>query len=127
MGHTADVFAALEHQNQLQPKYTGGTVFHSFLGEAVPDIRALQRFIVRALTETKIPYISITPTFSVCKEHGYLQGEQGLCPHCGQETEVYTRVVGYYRPVKLWNQGKQTEYSDRVNYNAASCFSSDVA
>lgn len=123
VGHTADVFTALEHQNQLQPKYTGGTVFHSFLGEAVPDIQALQRFIVRALTETKIPYISITPTFSVCKEHGYLHGEQALCPHCGKDTEVYTRVVGYYRPVTLWNQGKQAEYVDRVNYDAVSCFS----
>ena len=122
VGHTADIFTALEHQDKLQPLYTGGTVFHSFLGESVPDIDALRTFIVRALSETKIPYISITPTFSVCKDHGYLTGEQATCPHCGQETEVYTRVVGYYRPVKMWNKGKQSEYKDRVEYSQASCF-----
>lgn len=122
VGHTTDVFTALEHQDKLQPLYTGGTVFHSFLGESVPDIDALQAFIVRALTETKIPYISITPTFSICKDHGYLAGEEATCPHCGQETEVYTRVVGYYRPVKMWNKGKQAEYKDRVEYSQDSCF-----
>lgn len=122
VGHTEDVFTALEHQNRLQPMYTGGTVFHSFLGESAPDMESLQKFIVRALSETKIPYISITPTFSVCKDHGYLTGEQVICPTCGAETEVYTRVVGYYRPVKLWNKGKQAEYKDRVEYSQASCF-----
>lgn len=122
VGHTEDVFTALEHQNRLQPMYTGGTVFHSFLGESAPDLESLQKFIVRALSETKIPYISITPTFSVCKDHGYLIGEQAICPTCGAETEVYTRVVGYYRPVKLWNKGKQAEYKDRVEYSQASCF-----
>ena len=122
VGHTTDVFTALEHQNRLQPMYTGGTVFHSFLGESVPDTAALKSFIVRALSETKIPYISVTPTFSVCKDHGYLAGEQATCPRCGQETEVYTRVVGYYRPVKMWNRGKQAEYKDRVEYSQASCF-----
>ena len=122
VGHTADVFTALEHQNRLQPMYTGGTVFHSFLGESVPDTKALKSFIVKALSETKIPYISITPTFSICKDHGYLIGEQATCPRCGQETEVYTRVVGYYRPVKMWNRGKQSEYKDRVEYSQASCF-----
>lgn len=122
VNHTADVFSALEHQNRLQPMYTGGTVFHSFLGESVPDTQALRNFIVRALSETKIPYISVTPTFSICKDHGYLSGEQVTCPHCGQETEVYTRVVGYYRPVKMWNRGKQAEYKDRVEYSQASCF-----
>ena len=122
VGHTADVFNALEHQNRLQPMYTGGTVFHSFLGESVPDTKALRNFIVRALSETKIPYVSITPTFSICKDHGYLTGEQATCPRCGQETEVYTRVVGYYRPVKMWNRGKQAEYKDRMEYSQASCF-----
>lgn len=122
VGHTEDVFTALEHQNRLQPMYTGGTVFHSFLGESAPDMESLQKFIVRALSETRIPYISITPTFSVCKDHGYLTGEQAVCPTCGAETEVYTRVVGYYRPVKLWNKGKQAEYKDRVEYSQASCF-----
>jgi len=123
VGHTSDIFTALEHQNRLQPMYTGGTVFHSFLGESVPDIKALRSFIVKALSETKIPYISITPTFSICKDHGYLTGEQATCPRCGQETEVYTRVVGYYRPVKMWNRGKQAEYKDRVEYSQTSCFS----
>lgn len=122
VGHTSDIFSALEHQDRLQPMYTGGTVFHSFLGESVPDIRALRTFLVRALSQTKIPYVSITPTFSVCKDHGYLTGEQITCPQCGQETEVYTRVVGYYRPVKMWNRGKQAEYKDRVEYSQASCF-----
>ena len=122
VGHTTDIFSALEHQNRLQPMYTGGTVFHSFLGESVPDIKALRSFIVKALSETKIPYISVTPTFSICKDHGYLTGEQATCPRCGQETEVYTRVVGYYRPVKMWNRGKQAEYKDRVEYSQASCF-----
>ncbi|KAF5060727.1 Anaerobic ribonucleoside-triphosphate reductase [anaerobic digester metagenome] len=122
VGHTTDIFTALEHQNRLQPMYTGGTVFHSFLGESVPDIKALRSFLVKALSETKIPYISVTPTFSICKDHGYLTGEQATCPRCGQETEVYTRVVGYYRPVKMWNRGKQAEYKDRVEYSQASCF-----
>jgi ribonucleoside-triphosphate reductase len=76
-------------------------------------MQALKEFIVRAMSRTKLPYISITPTFSVCKEHGYLNGEQFTCPHCGQEAEVYTRVVGYYRPVKMWNKGKREEYACR--------------
>jgi ribonucleoside-triphosphate reductase len=111
---TRDVFAALKHQDMLQPLYTGGTVFHTFLGEAVADTKSLQSYIVRAMSKTKLPYISITPTFSVCKDHGYLNGEQFTCPHCGEETEVYTRVVGYYRPVKMWNRGKQAEYAERT-------------
>ena len=111
---TQDVFAALEHQNLLQPKYTGGTVFHTFLGEAVADTQALKSFMVKAMSKTKLPYISITPTFSICKIHGYIHGEHFSCPHCGAETEVYTRVVGYYRPITMWNKGKQAEYQDRV-------------
>jgi len=111
--YTNDVFTALEHQDKLQPLYTGGTVFHTYLGEAVYDSGSLASFIVKALSQTKIPYLSITPTFSVCKDHGYLEGEHFICPKCGQEAEVYTRVVGYYRPVKQWNKGKQVEYSLR--------------
>ena len=118
VGMTEDVFEALEHQNKLQPLYTGGTVFHTFLGESVADAGALRSFLVKSMSQTKLPYISITPTFSICKDHGYLNGEQFECPHCGQEAEVYTRVVGYYRPVKLWNKGKQEEYKDRVEYKA---------
>ena len=116
VGATQDVFQALEHQDKLQPLYTGGTVFHTFLGEAVEDLDALKNFIVKAMSRTKVPYISITPTFSVCREHGYLSGEKELCPHCSRETEIYTRVVGYYRPVQTWNKGKRSEYQDREVY-----------
>ncbi len=120
VGGTADVFTALEHQNNLQPLYTGGTVFHSFLGEAVSDTTALKNYIVKAMTKTKIPYISVTPTFSICKEHGYIHGEHFQCPQCGQDAEVYTRIVGYYRPVSLWNKGKQAEYRERQVYSPIS-------
>jgi ribonucleoside-triphosphate reductase (formate) len=114
VGATTDVFQALEHQDKLQPLYTGGTVFHTFLGESMADCDSLKSFIIKAMTMTKLPYISITPTFSVCKEHGYLVGEHPTCPECGNEAEVYTRIVGYYRPVSMWNKGKQAEYQDRV-------------
>ena len=114
VGYSDDVLFALEHQNALQPLYTGGTVFHTFLGEAVSDTQALKSFIVKAFTNTKIPFLSITPTFSVCKEHGYIQGEHFQCPTCGQDSEVYTRIVGYYRPVSRWNDGKKAEYADRL-------------
>ncbi|HEU6438792.1 MAG TPA: ribonucleoside triphosphate reductase, partial [Nitratidesulfovibrio sp.] len=117
VGMTEDVFAALDHQNKLQPLYTGGSVFHTYLGESVADTEALKKFIIKAFTQTRLPYLSVTPTFSVCKDHGYLQGEQYECPDCGQTTEVYTRIVGYYRPVSQWNKGKQVEYDDRVCYN----------
>ena len=114
---TNDVLFALEHQDKLQPLYTGGSVFHTYLGESVADTEALKNFIVKAFTMTKLPYLSITPTFSVCKEHGYIPGEQYECPVCGQPAEVFTRIVGYYRPVSLWNKGKKAEYSDRIVYN----------
>jgi ribonucleoside-triphosphate reductase (formate) len=117
VGHTDDVLFALEHQNKLQPMYTGGTVFHTFLGESATDTGSLRNFIVKALTNTKLPFLSITPTFSVCKEHGYIKGEQEACPNCGCETEVYTRIVGYYRPVSRWNKGKQAEYLDRSEFS----------
>jgi ribonucleoside-triphosphate reductase len=116
VGLCEDVIAALEHQNRLQPLYTGGTVFHTFLGEAVADVESLRNFIVKAFRMTKIPYLSITPTFSVCKEHGYVSGEHFECPTCGEDAEVFTRIVGYYRPVSRWNKGKKAEYADRVTY-----------
>ena len=121
VGISEDVLYALEHQNQLQPLYTGGTVFHTFLGEAVADPKSLRNFIVKAFAKTKIPYISVTPTFSICKEHGYILGEHFECPTCGQEAEVYTRIVGYYRPVSRWNKGKQAEYTDRVVFSDCLC------
>ncbi|CCO23287.1 ribonucleoside triphosphate reductase [Maridesulfovibrio hydrothermalis] len=121
VGSTEDVIYALEHQNDLQTLYNGGTVFHSFLGEAVADTKALRNFIIKAMTKTKIPYISVTPTFSVCEDHGYLYGEHFDCPECGKEAEVYTRIVGYYRPVNRWNKGKQEEYRERTEYSYSSC------
>ena len=121
VGISEDVLYALEHQNQLQPLYTGGTVFHTFLGEAVTDPKSLKNFILKAFSKTKIPYISVTPTFSICKEHGYILGEHFECPTCGQEAEVYTRIVGYYRPVSRWNKGKQAEYTDRVVFSDCLC------
>lgn len=120
-GATEDVVYALEHQNKLQTLYNGGTVFHTFLGEAVSDTKALRNFIIKAMTNTKIPYISVTPTFSICEDHGYLYGEHFECPTCGKDAEVYTRIVGYYRPVNRWNKGKQEEYKDRTEYGHSSC------
>ncbi|WP_291329560.1 ribonucleoside triphosphate reductase [Desulfovibrio sp. UCD-KL4C] len=120
-GATEDVVYALEHQNKLQTLYNGGTVFHTFLGEAVSDTKALRNFIIKAMTNTKIPYISVTPTFSICEDHGYLYGEHFECPTCGKDAEVYTRIVGYYRPVNRWNKGKQEEYKERAEYGHSSC------
>jgi len=117
VGHSEDVVACLEHQDQLQPLYTGGTVFHTFLGESVADTASLKEFIVKSFRNTKLPFLSITPTFSVCKDHGYIHGEHETCPTCGADAEVYTRIVGYYRPVSRWNKGKQAEYVDRVVYS----------
>ncbi|WP_027721632.1 ribonucleoside triphosphate reductase [Maridesulfovibrio zosterae] len=116
VGVSNDVLLALSHQNKLQPLYTGGSVFHTFLGESISDLDALKSFIIKAFKNTKIPYLSITPTFSICKEHGYIHGEHHACPDCGSESEVYTRIVGYYRPVKQWNAGKKEEYRDRQEY-----------
>ncbi|XPV76241.1 MAG: ribonucleoside triphosphate reductase [Desulfovibrio sp.] len=120
VGISADVFFALENQDKLQTLYNGGTVFHSFIGEAAPDEESVKNFLIKAMTNTKIPYISLTPTFSICENHGYLAGEHFECPDCGEEAEVYTRVVGYYRPVKRWNLGKQEEYRERCEYSMAS-------
>ncbi len=121
VGVSEDVVLALSHQDKLQPLYTGGSVFHTFLGESTTDLDALKSFIVKAFRNTKIPYLSITPTFSICKEHGYIRGEHHSCPECGADSEVYTRIVGYYRPVKQWNEGKKAEYKDRQVYNTFCC------
>jgi len=93
-------------------------VFHTFLGESVADVASLREFIVRSFRNTKLPFLSITPTFSVCKDHGYIAGEHEQCPTCGADAEVFTRIVGYYRPVSRWNKGKQAEYKDRVVYSS---------
>jgi ribonucleoside-triphosphate reductase len=112
---TRDIFEALKHQEDIQSLYTGGTIFHAFLPEAV-DWKTCRR-LVQKIAETKLPYFSITPTFSVCENHGYLPGEKDICPTCGAETEVYSRIVGYLRPVKTWNDGKQQEFRDRTPYS----------
>ncbi len=111
---TRDIFEALEHQKDIQPLYTGGTIFHAFLPEAID--RETCKKLVRKIAETRIPYFSITPTFSICASHGYLKGESFKCPECGEETEVYSRIVGYLRPVNTWNDGKQQEFRERTPY-----------
>ncbi len=114
--YSRDIFEVLDLQDDLQAGYTGGTVLHGFLGEEVSDTRTV-RGMVRAITANyKLPYFTLTPTFSVCAEHGYLKGEQLRCPLCEAETEVYSRVVGYLRPVNRWNDGKQAEYAARKTY-----------
>ncbi|MBN2480071.1 MAG: ribonucleoside triphosphate reductase [Parachlamydiales bacterium] len=118
---TDDLFEALDMQDSLQTKYTGGTVMHGFIGEKIDDL-ANVRNIVRKTCETySLPYISITPTFSVCPEHGYLEGEQHTCQKCFAQCEVYSRVVGYYRPVKQWNDGKRAEFAIRETYSQKKC------
>ncbi|MDW7973425.1 MAG: ribonucleoside triphosphate reductase [Thermodesulfovibrio sp.] len=112
VGFTESITYLLDHQNELQSKYTGGTVQHIFLGER-PDPEKLGNFIMSVFTRYKLPYISITPTFSVCEEHGYIEGEHFNCPTCGKDTEVYSRIVGYLRPVNYWNNGKKEEFKDR--------------
>lgn len=113
VNHTDDIFAAIELQDDLQTKYTGGTVFHIFLGEKVENIEACKKLIGNVFSNFKLPYLSVTPTFSVCNIHKYLPGEQPICPYCGKETEVWSRVVGYYRPVQNWNKGKKEEFKQR--------------
>lgn len=117
VNYTDDIFHALDLQDGLQIKYTGGTVFHVFLGEAAPDIKSLKAFIRKVCEKYRLPYFTISPTFSICPEHGYINGEQALCPKCGIQTEVYSRVVGYLRPVKQWNEGKQAEFKLRSTFN----------
>lgn len=119
VGYTDDIFQTLELQDGLQSKYTGGTVLHIFLGEHVHDIEVIKNLIRKIATNYRLPYFTLTPTFSICPSHGYLNGEQTTCSICHQQTEVYSRVVGYLRPVKQWNIGKQSEYSDRKLFKVA--------
>ncbi|MBD3414316.1 MAG: ribonucleoside triphosphate reductase [Candidatus Aminicenantes bacterium] len=111
---TRDIFEAIEHQKEIQPFYTGGTIFHAFLPESVD--KETTKKIVRKIAETKLPYFSITPTFSICPNHGYVKGEANPCPDCGEGTEVYSRIVGYLRPVSTWNDGKKQEFSERKTF-----------
>ncbi len=116
VGFTEDVFKALDIQDGLQTLYTSGTVFHCFLGQKLPSWKACMNFVRKIAENYHIPYYTMSPTYSVCKEHGYLAGEQFVCPHCGQKAEVYSRITGYYRPIQNWNDGKTAEYHDRKEY-----------
>ena len=117
--YTEDLFRTLELQDELQAKYTGGTVLHVFIGEIVEDPGIVRKLVQRIVENFRLPYFTLTPTFSVCPSDGYLRGEQALCPRCGVETEVYSRVVGYLRPVKQWNDGKREEFRVRKLFKAA--------
>lgn len=116
VGFTDDIFETLDLQDELQSLYTGGTVLHLYLGERIPDIEIAKNLIKKAFNKYKLPYISLTPTFSICKDHGYITGEHFSCPECGADTEVWSRVVGYLRPVQHYNEGKKQEYKERVKY-----------
>ncbi len=122
VGYTEDIFSALNIQDELQTLYTSGTVFHAFLGEKLPDWKAAAGLVRKIAENYRLPYYTMSPTYSVCKNHGYLAGEVWKCPHCGADTEVYSRITGYYRPVKNWNDGKSQEYQDRRLYDAESEF-----
>ena len=117
--YTVDIFDALDIQDELQTLYTSGTVFHAFLGEKLPDWKAVASLVRTIASNYKLPYYTLSPTYSICKEHGYLAGEVKVCPHCGAKTEVYSRITGYYRPVQNWNDGKLQEYANRTEYDIA--------
>ncbi len=119
VGYTEDIFTALDIQDELQTLYTSGTVFHAFLGEKLPDWRAAADLVRKIAENYKLPYYTMSPTYSVCKNHGYISGEAFTCPDCGNATEVYSRITGYYRPVQNWNDGKSQEYKDRKVYDIA--------
>ncbi|MGI6079700.1 MAG: ribonucleoside triphosphate reductase [Candidatus Avilachnospira sp.] len=123
VGYTSDIFDALDVQDELQTLYTSGTVFHAFLGEKLPDWKAAAKLVKTIAENYKLPYYTISPTYSVCKDHGYLNGEHFTCPVCGQKSEVYSRITGYYRPVQNWNDGKSQEYKDRKEYDVNDSYS----
>ncbi len=116
VGYTEDVFTALDIQDELQTLYTSGTVFHTFLGEKLPSWEAAAKLVRKIAENYKLPYYTMSPTYSVCKNHGYLDGEQYVCPICGEKAEVYSRITGYYRPVQNWNAGKTQEFKERKEY-----------
>ena len=118
--YTSDVFDALEVQDDLQTLYTSGTVFHAFLGEKLPDWEAAAKLVKTIAENFKLPYYTLSPTYSICAEHGYLAGEHSTCPVCGKKAEIYSRITGYYRPVQNWNEGKTQEYKNRTTYELSS-------
>lgn len=117
VGYTEDIFRALDIQDDLQTLYTSGTVFHAFLGQKMNDWQSAANLIKKIAENYKLPYYTLSPTYSICADHGYLDGEQYKCPHCGRTTEVYSRITGYYRPVQNWNDGKSAEFKDRKTYD----------
>ena len=117
VGYTDDIFSALDIQDELQTLYTSGTVFHAFLGEKLPDWKSAANLVRKIAENYKLPYYTMSPIYSICRDHGYLTGEQYECPYCGAKTEVYSRITGYYRPVQNWNDGKAQEFKDRKVYN----------
>ena len=117
VGYTEDIFSALDVQDDLQTLYTSGTVFHAVLGEKLPDWKAAAQLVRKIAENYKLPYYTLSPTYSVCKNHGYLSGEVSVCPECGERTEIYSRITGYYRPVQNWNDGKAQEFKDRKVYD----------
>ncbi|MSS82790.1 ribonucleoside triphosphate reductase [Acidaminococcus fermentans] len=117
VGYTEDLFTALDMEDDLQTLYTSGTVFHAFLGEKLPDWNSAAGLVRKIANNYKLPYFTLSPTYSICREHGYLNGEQYTCPYCGKKTEVYSRITGYYRPVQNWNDGKIQEFKDRKVYD----------
>jgi len=116
VNHTHDIFEALLLQDELQTKYTGGTVFHAYLGEQISDVQAVKGLVKKIVNRFRIPYFTLSPVFSVCPSHGYLNGNQERCSVCNSETEVYARIVGYLRPVKQWNEGKRAEFDLRKSF-----------
>ncbi len=120
VGYTEDVFTALDIQDELQTLYTSGTVFHCFLGEKLPDWKAAANLVKKISDNYRLPYYTMSPTYSICPEHGYITGEAYTCPKCGKKTEVWSRITGYYRPVQNWNDGKAQEFKDRKEYNIES-------
>lgn len=119
VGYTSDIFTALDIQDELQTLYTSGTVFHAFLGQKLPDWRAAANLVRKIAENYKLPYYTLSPTYSVCTDHGYIAGEVSKCPICGKTTEIYSRITGYYRPVQNWNDGKTQEFADRKTYDVA--------
>ena len=117
VGYTNDIFTALDIEDKFQTLYTSGTVFHAFLGQRLPNWESCMKLVRKIAENYKLPYYTMSPTYSICRDHGYLAGEVWKCPHCGKETEVYSRITGYYRPVKNWNDGKLQEFKDRQTYD----------
>jgi len=117
VNYTDDIFELLDHQDDLQTKYTGGTVVHIFAGERISDISTMKNLVKKVCENYHLPYFTFSPTFSICPNHGYVKGEHQTCPDCGEECEIYSRIVGYIRPVNQWNKGKKAEFKNRKTFN----------